>query len=145
MIINEKNIERAKQLIRKAERPITLAAQDDVFNRKMLEYGKFDFLLDVEMGSRKDSLRQIDSGLNHVLGAIAAKNKISLGIDIGKIKDFNKKDKAILLSRLIQNIKICRKVDVKIKAMRYKDEKDAVSLMQSLVASTKQAQEAISF
>ena len=148
MIIKEKNIERTKQLIRnirESDKPIIVAAQDDDYNRKILEYGKFDLLLNVENGLRKDSLRQIDSGYNHVLAAISAKNKVSLGVDIDKIKHLDKKGMAIILSRLIQNIKICRKKEVKILAIGYRDKKDALSFMQSLGASSKQAKEAISF
>ena len=79
-MINTDKIEKAKLMIKESkERPLVLLAQDDNFNRKILEYGKFDVLLSIERGERKDSLRQVDSGFNHVLAVIAAKNKISFG------------------------------------------------------------------
>jgi len=150
IIITESNIEKAKNLIKKAiankEKPIIVIARDDNYNRKLLEYSKFDILLSPEAGQeRKDSLRQLDSGLNHVLAKIASKNKIAIGIDIKDIESIaNKKEKALRLGRIIQNIKICRKAKCKIKALNYKDKKDAFSFLTSLGASTQQAKEAIS-
>lgn len=145
MIINEVNIEKTKQLLKKAEKPVIIAAQDDIFNRKMLEYGKFDLLLGLEKIERKDKLKQLDSGFNHVLAAIAAKNKIEIGVDLNQIRKLDKKEKAKQLARIIQNIKISRKNKVNIRFFNFKEKKDVFSLMQNLGASSKQAKEAISF
>jgi len=42
-MISTNNIEQAKRLIKNSkEKPILVKAQDDHFNRKILEYGKFD-------------------------------------------------------------------------------------------------------
>src|SRR3989344_9560941 len=105
-MISTKNLSEAHSLIKKSkEKPIIIQAQDDDFNRKILEHGKFDILLFPDKEKRKDKLKQSDSGLNHVLAKIAAKNKISIGYDLEKIITLEKKEKAIQLSRLIQNIK----------------------------------------
>ena len=94
-MITEKNIEKAKQQIKKTkDKPIIVQAQDDNFNRKLLEFGKFDILLSIEQGDRKNKLRQIDSGLNHVLAKIATKNNISLGINLREIRNLSKSEKA---------------------------------------------------
>lgn len=147
VIINEPNIEKAKNLIKKAivekEKPIIIQAQNDEFNRKILEYGKFDILLSVEAGERKDKLRQRDSGLNHVLAEIAHKNKIAIGIDLEEIEKLSGKEKATRLGRIMQNIKVCRKVKCLIKVLNYKDKKDAASFLMSLGASSGQAKEAL--
>ncbi|MCX8158828.1 MAG: hypothetical protein N3D20_00845 [Candidatus Pacearchaeota archaeon] len=139
------NIENAKNLIKKEKKPIIIKAQDDNFNRKILEYGKFDVLLSLELGKRKDSLKQMDSGLNHVLAKIAAKNHIAIGIDINEINNLKNKEKATILGRIIQNIKICRKSKTKLKLFNYKDKRNAFSLLLSLGASTPQAKEALDF
>ena len=146
-MIDAGNAEEAKKLIKKAvekgEKPIIVFAKDNEFNRKILEYGKFDILLSVEAGDRKDRLKQLDSGFNHVLGAIATKNKVALGIDIAGISKLDKKNKAIHLGRIMQNIRLCRKTKTKIKVLNFKDKKDVLSLLISLGASSQQAREAL--
>jgi ribonuclease P/MRP protein subunit RPP1 len=143
-MIETQNIEEAKQLIKNEKKPIIVKAQNDNFNRKMLEYGKFDALVSVEMGEKKRKLRKTDSGFNHVLAAIAAKNKVALGVDFEELRKLEKKEKAEVLARIIQNLKICRKAGVKTKIINAKDKRDAFSFFISLGASTKQAREAIS-
>jgi RNase P/RNase MRP subunit p30 len=145
-MIETTNIEKAKKLIKDCkEAKIVVIAQDDEFNRKILEYGKFHVLLGVEKGQRKDSLRQIDSGFNHVLANIAVKKQVALGLDMNEISHLQKKEKAILLEKVKQNVKICRRAGVRIVLLNYKDRKDAFSFLVSLGGSTLQAKEAISF
>ena len=147
-MINTENLEQAKNLIKKAveakENPIIVKAQNPEFNRKILEYGKSDILLSIESTVRnKDTSKNLDSGFNHVLAKIAAKNNIALGIDLKEIQNLEKKEKATLLSKIIQNIKLCRKAKAKIKLLNYKDKRTAFSFLISLGASTQQATEAI--
>lgn len=145
-MIDTSNFETAKKLIKTEQKPIIVKAQDNKFNRKMLEYGRFDTLLSPESGSQaqKDRLKQMDSGLNEVLAKIASKNCISIGIDIKSISGLDKKDKAKRLARIRQNIQICRKAKTKLKAINYKDKKDAFALLTTLGASSQQAKEALS-
>ena len=146
MTINTTNVEQAKRLIKQSkEKPIIVQAQDDVFNRKLLEYGKFDILLDIEAGNRKDKLKQADSGFNHVLAVIAAKNHVALGIDLAAIVSLPKKEKARRLARIKQNLALCRKAKTKIKMLNAHDAKAAQSLLISLGASTQQAKDAMHF
>ncbi len=143
-MINTPNLEQAKNQIKKSkEKPIIVIAQNDEFNRKILEYGHFDIILGIEKGERKRTLRNIDSGFNEVLAHIAAKNKIALGIDIEELNKLTKKEQALRLERLIQNIKLCRKAKVKIKLMNIKDKKEAFAFLISLGASTNQTKEAL--
>src|SRR3989338_2794474 len=144
-MIDTRNIELAKQLIKKREKPPIVMAQDDHFNRKLLDYGKFDMLLSIEKGKRRKNLRQIDSGFNHVLAAIAKRNNIKLGIDLAEITALKKEDKPDRLARIMQNIKICRKFNVGLRVINYRDGRNAASFLLSLGASTKQAKESISF
>ena len=142
-IINTLDIEKARKMIREAKsKPIIVKAQDNEFNRKILEYGKFDILLDVESGSKKDSLKQMDSGLNEIIARIAAKNNITIGLDLKEISNLDKKQKAITLARSSQNLKILRKTKTKLKALNYKDKIDVFSLLLSLGASSQQAKQA---
>ncbi|MEM4259400.1 MAG: hypothetical protein QXS38_01385 [Candidatus Pacearchaeota archaeon] len=145
-MIDTLNIEQAKNLIKKEKHdkisPIIVIAKDDNFNRKILEYGNFDILLSPEAGYKERTLRQIDSGLNHTLASIAAKNKISIGIDLDKLKNMEKKEKALMIERIIQNIKLCKKAKVPLKILNFKDRKNAFAFLISLGASTQQAKEA---
>jgi len=144
-MINTSNIEKAKKEIKKSTGTIIVRAQDDGFNRKILEYGKFDILLGVELGDRKNSIRQIDSGMNHVLAKIAKKNHVSLGIDVRELSKLEKKHKAMYLEKLKQNIRTYKKAKTKIKLLEVKDKRNSQDLLISLGASTSQAKEAVSF
>ena len=145
-MINTNNLEKAKLMIKSEKvKPIIVRAQNDNFNRKILEYGKFDILVSVEAGKRQRTLRNIDSGFNHVLAKIAEKNKVAIGIDVYEIARLAKEEKAKRLERIIQNIKTCRKAKTKIKLLNYKDKKNAFSFLISLGASTQQAKESLDF
>lgn len=140
-MINTTNIQQAINSIKSSkDKSIIVKAQNENFNRKILEYGKFHILLSPEDLSEKNSLRQINSGLNHVLAKIAAKNKIAIGIDFKEISNLEKKAKAERLSKIFQNIKICRKAKTKI---AYKKNTKTNSLLLTLGASTQQIKEAL--
>ena len=148
MTVNENNLEKAKNLLKKIPDGETkiLRAQDDNFNRKILEWGKFNIFVGIENNFRgRDKPKQLDSGLNHVLAKIASKNNVAMGIDLEEISKLNTKSKMKTLARIKQNIKICRKAKCKIRCLNYLDVKNATSFMITLGASTQQAKEATSF
>ena len=117
-----------------------IEAKDESFNRKTLERKECTVLLSPEKNTSKDTIKKIDSGLNEVLARIASKNNISIGIDISDISSLPKDKKAIRLTKIIQNIVLCRKSKTR---MLIKGPKEASHLMLSLGASTKQAKEAV--
>ena len=143
-MISTNNLEKARQMLKKEKYPKIVQAQDDKFNRKILEYGNFDILLSPEQGNRKNKIRQTDSGLNHVLTKIAAKNDIAIGINLEEIKRLGKKEKAERLAKIKQNIIICRKAKTKL-AIFSATKQESINLLQSLGASTQQAKETILF
>ena len=132
-------------MIKKSQQPIIVKAHNDSFNRKVLEYGKFDTILSIEAGKKSDSLKQIDSGLNHILAKIASKNKISIGIDLKEIESLEPKEKAVRLSKIRQNIEICKKSKTPLKVINSNNKTLSFNLLTSLGASTQQAKQAISF
>ncbi len=144
-MINNSNIEQVKTLLKKSsEKPLIVKAQDESFNRKMLEYGKFDILLFPQENKRhKDKPKQLDSSLNHILAGIAEKNKVSIGFDLNPIRNLDKKEKALALARIKQDIKICRKSKAKISLINFKNKSSALNFLLSLGASTQQAKESI--
>ena len=117
-----------------------LKAKDEEFNRKAIENKSTEILADLEHSAHKTSLKHLDSGLNHVLANIATRNKISIGLDLEKARHLDRKDKAICLSCIIQNLKICRKAKTSI-AM--KGSKEQFYTLLSIGASTQQAKQAL--
>src|SRR3989338_9301459 len=140
-MINTTSIEETKKLLKKEETPKIVLAQNDEFNRKILEHGNFDILLSPETGQRKNKIRQVDSGLNHVLAKIANKNNIAIGINLEEIKKLEPKSKAERLSKIKQNIKICRKAKTKL-AIKTSSIIEVASFLQSLGASSQHAKQA---
>ena len=112
---NEKETRKIIDSLRKQKPIIAIQGYDNTFNRRVLETMKINYLISPEKILKKDNLKQRDSGINHVTAKIAQKNNISLIIDINEIKKFKPKEKSINLSRIIQNIKICRKAKSQIK------------------------------
>lgn len=144
-MINETNIEKAKLEIKKSVKPAVVLAKDDNFNRKIAEYGGFDMILGLDSLSRRRSLRNIDSGLNHVVARILEKNKIAIGIDLESIRCLSKKDKAERLLQIIQNLRIAKKNKVKVIAINYKDKINTMNLMRSLGADSQTALKSLDF
>ncbi len=104
---------------------IIFSGKDDEFNRQVLEKAKVDALL-INLSERKDFSKQRNSGLNSVLAEIAKKRDIKIGINFDELRTTDKKEKARILSRIIQNIAICKKK--KIKMMIFSKEKNVDKL-----------------
>ncbi len=143
-MINNQKIEEVKRLIKKEQSPKIILAQNDEFNRKIIEYGNFDILLSIEKGNRANKIRQTDSGLNHILAKIAKNKNVAIGIDLEEIKSLESKQKAERLSKIIQNIKLCRKSKTKV-AIKTNSLEKAREFLSALGASTQQIKETIVF
>tara|TARA_Y100000310_G_scaffold333369_1_gene410775 strand:+ start:71 stop:595 length:525 start_codon:yes stop_codon:yes gene_type:complete len=113
-----------KQIVR--DKIIIIQAKDDKLNRQALSK-HVDILLDPHLFRRKDYMHQRDSGLNQVLCNLARENKIAIGFSFSSI--LNAKDRAKIIGRMIQNIKLCRKYRVKMVIGSFaKSEKDTRNL-----------------
>jgi len=131
---------------------IALVGGESNFNRRALEKLKIDFLVSVEKGEKKDSLKQRDSGLNHVSAKIAAEKGISIVINFSEISGLFGEEKALRIGRIIQNIKVCRKVNCRILIASFaRNKKEMVSVHSrksfgiSLGMSSKQSKECVEF
>ena len=146
-IINANNLNEARkqiQQLKKENKKIIVQAQDNEFNRKILENKDVDILLSPELHERKDRLKQRESGLNEVLCKLAAKNKIKIGIDIEKIIKKPAKEKAKILARIMQNIYLCKKTKATLIILpekKYKKQ-DTTSFFLTLKSSTQLAAKA---
>ena len=144
MIINTTSLPQARKQIQKLKKDnknqqIIIQAQDDVFNRKILENKDVDVLISPESHDRKDKLKQRDSGLNEIHCKLAKENNIKIAIDINNLKKQDKKQKAIILSRIIQNIQLCKRTKTPIVFIPKQSKQDTLSFFTTLKGSTQQA------
>jgi len=115
IIIQEENFQKARKKIR--ENPgkiIIFSSNNDELNKKILEKEKIHILL-LNLSSRKDKMKQRDSGFNHVLAKLAKKKNISLGINLDEIINSEPQKKSEILARVRQNIRLCNKNKLKMK------------------------------
>lgn len=142
-IVNTSNINEARKEIEgafKDKKKIIVVAKDEEFNRKILENDKVDVIFGFENNGKQDRLKQRDSGLNQVLCKLAKENKISIGLDF---KDIEKKD-VLILERIIQNIRLCKKYNVQMVLINSsKDFRDLFFLLLTLGMTTKMAKFAV--
>ncbi len=124
--MDEKEARRTIESLKKSNKKIAILARDDEFNRRALETLRIKYLVSPENNPGKDTLKQRSSGFSHVLAEIAKKKDVQIVVDLSwlnSIKD--KKQKAIIISRIIQNIKISRKAKIDLKlASLAKDEQE---------------------
>ena len=113
ILIQEKTFEKARNEIRKnLNKKVIFSSNDDDLNRKILEKEKIDIFMPL-LADRKDFQKQRNSGLNHVLAKIAKKNNVMIGINPDEIINSNIKEKAKVLARVRQNIRLCNKNKIK--------------------------------
>ncbi len=124
---------------------VGLVGGDDAFNRRAIETLKIDYLVSPERGAKKDTLKQRDSGINHVVAKMAKDKGVAIVIDFAEISKLNKKDMALRLEKVIQNVKICRKAGCKIKIWGSEDKKALEAFGISLGMSSNQARDATLF
>jgi len=120
------------------EQEIIIQAQSPEFNRKILENKDTDILLSPEFHDRKDRQKQRDSGLNEFMCKLAKKNNIKIGISLEEIKKLSKKEKAIILARIKQNIQLCKRTKTQIIFLPKISKQEVISFLTTLGASTEQ-------
>ena len=119
-VINTDNIKQARKEIEKLakkKKKVIVQGENVSFNRQILENKYVDTLIltHKQPWRRGGRLKQRESGLNHILCKIAKENNITLAVDLQEFREEkDKKQRAIMLSRLIQNIKLMKKAKNKI-------------------------------
>ena len=125
-IIYGDNFEKAKKNIRnlkKSNIKVIFASDDDDLNIKIIEKELPDILL-INLNSRKDKMKQRNSGLNEIIAKIAKKNNIKIGINLTEVFQSKfPKEKAEIISRKRQNIRICNKIKLKMEFVLLNNEK----------------------
>ncbi len=109
ILLTETNFSKLKDEIKKnPDKQIIFLSDSDELNRKVIEKLPIHTLL-INQKQRKDKPKQRDSGLNQVLAKAAKKNNVVIGINLDEIIGADKKEKAEILARIKQNIKLCNK------------------------------------
>ena len=90
---------------------VFVAVRSSNNDREIMEKPKADMVFSFEESPKMDFIHQRASGLNHILCKIAKKNNIIIGFSLSSI--LNSKNKQVILGRIMQNIKLCRKFRVK--------------------------------
>ena len=121
VIIKENSFEKARKEIQKnKDRVLIFTSNNDELNRKILEKQPINVLL-INQEERKDFQKQRNSGFNQVMAKIAKKNNISIAINLDEIiESKTSKQKAEILARIRQNIKLCNKNKIHMKFIAQK-------------------------
>lgn len=98
-------------------------SDDDELNRKIMEKENIGVLL-LKLKNRKDFMKQRNSGFNQVMAKIARKKNVGIGIDFDEIIEASEKDRALILARVQQNIKLCNKNKLKMKFIAQKNKRN---------------------
>lgn len=113
ILIQENNFDKARKLIKEnKDKKIIFSSDDDELNRKILDKEDINVLL-INQEGRKDFQKQRNSGLNQVLAKMAKKKNIAIGVNLDEIINSEGKQKAKILARISQNIRICNKNKLK--------------------------------
>jgi RNase P/RNase MRP subunit p30 len=76
-------------------------------SRQAFETKAIDYVFDMEIQERKDSMHHRNSGLNQVLCTLAKKNNITICINFNNLLKAN--NKGLILGRMLQNITLFKK------------------------------------
>ena len=115
LFVEEENFNKIRKIINESKgKRIVFKSSDDELNRKVLEKLKIDFLL-ISLSGRKDFQKQRNSGFDNVMAKLASEKDVTIGIDLDEVINSIGEEKAKILSRIIQNIKLSKKNFLKMK------------------------------
>ena len=121
IFLTEKDFSKLREQIKKNRgKEIVFSSDDDELNRKILEKEKIDILL-LNLKEKRDRQKQRESGFDHVMAKLAKKNGVAIGINFDEIINSHGKNKADILARIRQNVKICNKEKLKMVFLKAKE------------------------
>ncbi len=88
-------------------------------NRKFVSNKQINVLMDPELKSLGDKVHYRVSGLNQVLAKLAKTNDVAIGFGFSFVLNANGVERARILGRMRQNVKICSKVGTKMVVCSY--------------------------
>ena len=149
---SEKETRRIIDSLKGKKKVIAVVGGDDAFNRRAIETLRIDYLISPENNVSRDTLKQRDSGINHVVAKVAKEKGVKIVVDFSEVAKLKGKEKALRMGKVIQNIEICRKVGcgLKIASLATEkcsvvDEKGRVAFGISLGMSSEQSRDCVLF
>ncbi|HME87260.1 MAG TPA: RNase P subunit p30 family protein [Candidatus Nanoarchaeia archaeon] len=116
-----------------------IAKSDSSKDRMLIEGKRIDILYDLELEKRKDHTHFRNSGMNQVIAKLMKEKNVSYGVSVSQLLHANPEQKANILGRMLQNIKICKKYKVSIVLASFgkspfdmRDPKDLVAVAKTL-------------
>tara|TARA_Y100000294_G_scaffold45400_1_gene41930 strand:+ start:9001 stop:9606 length:606 start_codon:yes stop_codon:yes gene_type:complete len=109
VLAENKNINKIKSKPKNEKVFVVVRSSSD--DRKIMEGSKAHMIFSFEDNIKRDFIHQRASGLNHILCKLANENNIIMGFSLSSI--LNTENKHVILGRIVQNIKMCRKFKVK--------------------------------
>ena len=154
LIADSKNIDRIKNILEKLcfsselKDKVLIAIKSSENNREIIEGSKANIIFSLEENNKRDFMHQRASGLNHILCRLAEQNNVIIGFSLSSILD--SKNKHIILGRIMQNIKLCRKYKTKTVIASFasnpyeiKSPHDIISLFLALGMHPKEAKDSL--
>ncbi len=142
LVVGSKEAKKAK------DRKIIVSVNDDV--REVVERIKPMMICDVETSKRKDFIHHRNSGLNHIIAKLMQEKNVILGICFKTLLEAKGYRRAVLLGRIMQNIRLCRKYKVKMRIFTLASDRvgmrsaiDLMSLCRVLGMTAGEAKEAL--
>lgn len=102
-----------KNLSKDLRQPKLIAAKSSDKDRLFIESKKIELIYGFEESRKRDYLHQRASGLNHSLCGLAEKNGVAVGFSYSSLFNQNSQIAALLMGRMMQNIALCQKYNVK--------------------------------
>ena len=109
ILANERNIQKINNNFK--NKNVFIAIKGSIKNREIIEKSQANLIFALEEAGKKDFMHQRGSGLDHILAKLAHDNNVIIGFSLSPI--LNTGNKHIILGRMMQNIKLCRKYKVK--------------------------------
>jgi RNase P/RNase MRP subunit p30 len=128
--ISEDNFDKARKTIKENSskgKEIIFSSEDEETARKVLEKESISIFL-INLAGKKDFHKQRSSGFNQVFAKIAKKKDIVIGINFDEVLKSSEKEKALIIARIRQNVKICNKNKLKMRFIYKSQKKDDIDL-----------------
>lgn len=88
-------------------------------NRNSVEDKSVDVLMNPELNSPYDKIHYRKSGLNQILAKIAKENDVAIGFGFSCLLNTTPVKRAMIIGRMKQNVRICRKAGTKMLVCSY--------------------------
>lgn len=83
-------------------------------DRNLIESKKAEMIYEFEQEKRKDATHFRSSGMNQVLAKLMKYKNVDYGLSFNQVLAASKEEKARLIGRIMQNIRLCKKYNVSV-------------------------------